>query len=223
MKALITAILILAFTPIVFCQADTTRLINEMKEKLNNHSGTVSSILSDTTYDALHPYSTFREIIKAHADANVLTIVSAKEPGKKIEVSVIIKNKNGKPVPNALVYLYQTDMRGWYAADAPHVLVNEGDYHHARLFGYVKTDKEGKFEIYTIKPSGYPKSDIHVQVMADGYNSYQTEFLFQDDERLKGEALNRAIIDGGIIAITEVVKLPFVQKFSYSLTIKGNN
>ena len=37
-----------------------------------------------------------------------------------------------------------------------------------------------------MKPGGYPKSDlpahIHVHVSANGYRSFGTEFLFDDDE-----------------------------------------
>lgn len=91
-----------------------------------------------------------------------------------------VKDNIGKPVTGALVYLYHTDCRGWYAADAPHVLQYEGDMRHARLFGDVKTDKEGKFELHTIKPAGYPKSDlpahIHVHVTAQGYRSLEQSF-----------------------------------------------
>jgi hypothetical protein len=39
----------------------------------------------------------------------------------------------------------------WYASDAPRVSLNEGDMRHARLLGYVKTDKNGMFELHTKK------------------------------------------------------------------------
>jgi len=94
---------------------------------------------------------------------------------------------------------------------------------HARLFGYAKTDKNGKMELHTIKPAGYPKSDlpahIHVHVTAEGYRPYGTEFLFQDDERLKGEILNRAVIDGGMIGVPELAESPFNQEFSYEIKL----
>jgi protocatechuate 3,4-dioxygenase beta subunit len=138
-------------------------------------------------------------------------------------VFVTVKNKEGKPVPDALVYLYQTDSRGWYAADAPHVLVNSGDIRHARIFGYAKTDKNGKFELHTVKPSGYPRSDlpahIHVHVTAQGFRSYGTEFLFDDDERLVGEIRNRSVGDGFIVSKPEPAQAPFAQKFSYTITL----
>jgi protocatechuate 3,4-dioxygenase beta subunit len=203
---------------------DTTALMNEAETKLQKGSASVSSILSDKKYLLLHPKSSFREMIKKNASATILTITTNDEPGKKIKVIGAVKNKDGQPVADALVYLYQTDYRGWYADDAPHVLMNEGDFRHARLFGYVKTDKNGKFELHTIKPSGYPKSDllahIHVHVMAEGYSSFGTEFLFQDDERLKGEILNRAVVDGGIIAKPESSAVPFEQQFSYEIKLR---
>jgi protocatechuate 3,4-dioxygenase beta subunit len=228
MKFIITAMILFAIhSGAAFCQADSTKLLNQVKNKLLAHLSTASAILSDPVYDPLHSHTTFRELIKEYAETSTLTIVNNKEPGKKIKVVTTVKNQAGKALPGALVYLYQTDSRGWYAADAPHVLVNEGDYRHARLFGYVKTDKNGQFELQTVKPSGYPQSDlpahIHVQVMKEGYRVLQIEFLFQDDERLKGEVLNRAIVDGGIIAKPELTELPFSQKFSYALTIKSNN
>ena len=89
----------------------------------------------------------------------------------------------------------------------PHVLQYEGDIRHARLFGYVKTDKNGKFELNTIKPGGYPKSDlpahIHVHVSANGYRSFGTEFLFDDDERLVGKTPENSIRNDFMISKPE--------------------
>jgi protocatechuate 3,4-dioxygenase beta subunit len=136
----------------------------------------------------------------------------------------IVKDKDGKPVADALVYLYHTDSRGWYAADAPHVSMNEGDMRHARLFGYVKTDKDGKFELHTIKPSGYPQSDlpahIHVHVTAKGYRNFVNEFLFDDDERLVGKIRENSIRNDFMISKPEKGESPFAQKFSYTITLQ---
>jgi protocatechuate 3,4-dioxygenase beta subunit len=223
---LYTSILIIFISGFGFAfgQADTTRLLSEVEKKLSDHSLTAPGVLSESVYDKLHPQTSFRELIKKYAAPGVLTITNDNEPGKKIKVIATIKDKDDKPVANALVYLYQTDVRGWYSANAPHVLMNEGDYHHARLFGYGKTDKNGRLELHTIKPSGYPQSDlpahIHVHIIAAGYRPLGTEFLFQDDERLKGEILNRAIVEGGIIAKSEAAETPFTQKFSYSITLR---
>ena len=87
----------------------------------------------------------------------------------------------------------------------------------------MKTDKNGMFELHTIKPSGYPKSDlpahIHIHVTAEGYQSYGTEFLFDDDERLVGVIRENAIRDRFMIAKPEATEKPFQQKFSYIITL----
>jgi protocatechuate 3,4-dioxygenase beta subunit len=174
--------------------------------------------------DSIFEVGPLWELIKKYSTNEPLTIVTPSEPGKKIRVIVSVKNKEGLPVANALIYLYQTDSRGWYAADAPHVLAYEGDIRHARLFGYVKTDKNGMFEIHTIKPSGYPQSDlpahIHIHFTANGYKPYGTEFLFDDDKRLVGKIREDAIGNRFIIAKPEKTLTPFQQQFSYTIQLQ---
>jgi protocatechuate 3,4-dioxygenase beta subunit len=208
----------------LFAQQDTTALLNLVEAKLETGVANVSSVLSDKRYLLLHPKPAFREMIKKNSSADVLTITTDDEPGKKIKVTGIVKNGDDQPIANALVYLYQTDSRGWYAADAPHVLVYEGDIRHARLFGYVKTGSDGKFELHTVKPSGYPGSDlpahIHIHVVADGYDSYGTEFLFDDDDRLVGNIREQSVRSQFLIARPEPAEASFAQKFSYTMTLR---
>ena len=95
---------------------------------------------------------------------------------------------------------------------------------HARLFGYVRTDKEGKFELHTIKPSGYPQSDlpahIHVHVTAEGYRNFVNEFLFDDDERLVSQIRENSVRNKFMISKPEKAESPFAQKFTYSITLQ---
>ena len=225
MKEIILSILLcVAFSNASFCQLNKETLIKEVEEKLKSNKATISQILTDKKYDAIHPETSFREIIEKYCKAETLLIATDTIPGKKIKVIGTVKDTDSKPVAAALVYLYHTDSRGWYAADAPHVLQYEGDIRHARLFGYVKTDKEGKFELHTIKPAGYPKSDlpahIHVHVSANGYRAFGTEFLFDDDERLVGTIRKNSIRNDFMISKPEKTELPFAQKFSYSITLQ---
>lgn len=224
MKLIYSLLFCLFCSGFVAGQADKQSLIKESEEKLKSGQASVSQILTDKKYDAVHPETSFRELIKKYCRAETLAIVTDTIPGRKIKVAAMVKNEDGKPVADALVYLYQTDARGWYAADAPHILAYEGDHRHARLFGYVKTNKEGRFELHTIKPSGYPKSDlpahIHVHVTADGYQPYGTEFLFDDDERLTDKIRENAIRDRFLISKPEKTNPPFEQQFSYELKIR---
>ena len=204
-------------------QTDNIQLVNEAAAKLQNSSATVSEILTDKKYLSIHALSAFRDVIKAGSNTQILVIATSEEPGKKIRVLGTVTDSENKPVENALVYLYQTDTRGWYSADAPHVGGNEGDMLHAKLFGYVKTNNEGKFELQTIKPSGYPQSDlpahIHVHIWADSYRDFVNEFLFDDDERLKGTIREQSIRNHFLIQKPEKAAEPFDQQFSYQIQL----
>jgi len=208
----------------LFSQQNKDALIKEAEEKLKTNKASISQILTEKKYDAVHPETSFREIIEKYCKAETISIASDTIPGKKIKVIGTIKNSEAKPIADALVYFYHTDSHGWYAANSPHVSMNEGDMRHARLFGYVKTDMNGMFELHTIKPSGYPQSDlpahIHVHVTANGYQSYVTEFLFDDDERLVGKIRENSIRNDFMISKPEKTESPFAQKFSYSITLQ---
>lgn len=203
--------------------ADSITLLTEATNKLKNGT-TVSTILTDKKYLSIHPATAFRESIKENCNTDILKITTAEEPGKKIKVLGSVTDKDGKAITNALVYLYQTDSKGWYAADAPHVLSYEGDVRHARLFGYVKTNAKGQFELHTVKPSGYPQSDlpahIHVHIWADGYDNFVNEFLFDDDDRLVGKIRQQSVRNQFIIAKPEKTVAPFEQQFSYKIVME---
>lgn len=208
------------------CVAQTNKeeLIKEAEEKLKTSKTSVSEMLTDKKYDAVHPETDFRELIKKYCKAEPISMITDTIPGKKIKVNGLVKSTDGKPVADALVYVYQTDSRGRYAANAPHVLQYEGDVRHARLFGYVKTDKDGKFELLTIKPAGYPQRDlrahIHVHIEAAGHRSFVNEFLFDDDERSVGTIRENSARNQFMIAKPENATAPSTQQFNYVITLQ---
>jgi protocatechuate 3,4-dioxygenase beta subunit len=182
---------------------DNTQLINDINNKLSKNEVTISEILSDSSLMFLHSLTPFREMIKQNAKAEKIKIIPEKEPGTRITVKGVIINAGGQPSRNVLVYVYQTSSEGWYSDTAPHILQNEGDRKHARLFGYFKTNAAGEFEFETVKPQGYPHSDlpahIHFEV-SSGKNSLITELLFDDDPRLVGNIRTRAMQENFIIS-----------------------
>jgi protocatechuate 3,4-dioxygenase beta subunit len=211
----------------VFAQTAPNNLLTEVETKLKTGSAKVSAILTDNKYLALHPETSFRELIKTNCTPDPVKIATDSEPGKKIQVLASLKNEDGKSIAGAVVYFYQTDAKGWYAADQPHVGGNSGDQRHARLFGYTKTDATGNFEIQTVKPSGYPQSDlpahIHVEVHdLPGYQTMITEFLFDDDERLVGNIRTSAKRNRFLIAKPGKTKAPFEQQLSYTIHLQKN-
>lgn len=132
-------------------------------------------------------------------------MVTPAEPGKKITVKGALKTADGKPIDDALVYLYHTSDKGWYSDTGAHIQTREGDVRHARLFCYVKTDQQGSFEIETIQPRGYPNSDlpahIHIEVSKNGGHvpGVPGELLFDDDPRLTPDRRSRSLQEGFLV------------------------
>jgi len=179
------------------CISQPAEQIKTLNTKLAKGETTISQILSDPVYMSLHSLTPFRDIIKQNAKAEKIKLNIDAEPGTKITVKGLIFDRSGKPLANKLVYVYQTSSEGWYSDTAPHILKNEGDRRHARLFGYFKTNATGNFEFYTVKPSGYPNSSlpahIHIEIAMDDNSNFISELLFDDDPRLIGEIRARSI------------------------------
>jgi protocatechuate 3,4-dioxygenase beta subunit len=190
----------------VSCGQDNTDIIEELKSRLQSREVTISGILTDTSLMHLHPRTSFREMIKQYADTGIIKITAGSEPGVKTTVQCRVVDEGGNRLPGALVYFYQTSDKGWYSDTGAHILVNSGDFKHARLFGYTKTNAEGYINIETIRPSGYPNSDlpahihVHVTPQDESLEGAGTEFLFEEDERLTPERKERSIEDGFLVA-----------------------
>ena len=194
-------IFILAFflSALTAIAQDPDQKITSLDQQLSSGKTSISKILSDPAYMNLHSLTPFRELIKKNAKAETITIVTPGESGQKILVKGNIKSANGNALKDAIVYVYQTSDKGWYSDTAPHVLIMEGDRRHARLFGYMKTDANGNFSFNTIRPNGYPKSDlpahIHLELTVSDGSGLGTELLFEEDPRLVGQIRQNAIRD----------------------------
>ena len=210
----------LLFTAPILCmgQSSGTAKAKELMES----GKTISDILSDPRFDSIRPETEFRELIRSHAKQNSITLTTANEAGTKITVKGRLLNEKQEPVPNTLVYVYHTDTRGWYGKDRVHFQMNEGDRKHARLFGYLRTDAQGKFEINTIQPHGYPGSDLPAHIHIEIFNSDNralliSELLFDDDERLQGEIRTRAEKDK--FYISKPITSNGKKNYNYTITL----
>jgi protocatechuate 3,4-dioxygenase beta subunit len=181
------------------------RSIDQAKTALESGKST-TAILTDTSFLPVHEWPRFRKLIRDSAQFPPMTIISAQEPGEPLTISGRVVDGSRRPVKAALMYVYQTSSKGWYSDRAAHVGAVEGDRKHARLFGYLKTDAEGRFEIRTIRPAGYPDSDlpahIHVEVEAPDRpaGGLVTEIQFDDDLRLTAAWRKRSGQEGFVIA-----------------------
>ena len=206
------------------CSAQTAQPdeLEAIESQLKNGAG-VSAILTDPKHQSLRPENDFRLLIKKYADTAAVDISPEAEPGKRIRIIVTLTDEKGLPLADRLVYFYQTDTRGWYSSDSPHVGGNAGDMRQARLFGYVRTNASGEMTIYTIKPNGYPQSEfpghIHFHVDRPGGREFVTELLFDDDERLVGNTRDQSVRAGFQIAKPEAAPTGFDQQFSYRIRV----
>jgi protocatechuate 3,4-dioxygenase beta subunit len=184
---------------------EVKRLIDQAKVHLEAGKST-TEILTDVAYLPTHEYPRFRRLIRDSAQSSQATIVTPKEPGSPLVASGRVIGDNGKPLMGASVYVNHTSAKGWYSDRAAHISAHEGDRKHARLFGYMKTAGDGRFEIHTIRPSGYPDSDlpahIHVEIQSAGVGagSLATEIQFDDDPRLTPAWRHRSQQEGFHIA-----------------------
>jgi protocatechuate 3,4-dioxygenase beta subunit len=131
-----------------------------------------------------------REILHRFSRAGKTSLVNNDEPGERLIAGGKVKDEVAHPIPDAIIYVFQTDANGHYSRGS---IMNEGN---PRLFAYIKSAKDGSFEFETIRPGGYPAprgredeqnlipQHIHLQVSAPGYQFRNLEFVFADDPRL---------------------------------------
>lgn len=169
----------------------------------------VDEVLTDPVYLRVHAVASFRAAIRERARGMRVTLVTADEPGPRALVEGRLRDARGEPLVGALVYVYQTDARGWYGAKGPHFVGPSGDERHARLFGYLRTDAQGRYALSTIRPSGYPRTDlpahIHIEVFVGDEMVLISEVLFADDPRLTPAQRERGLRDGFVVAAPEAM------------------
>jgi protocatechuate 3,4-dioxygenase beta subunit len=111
-------------------------------------------------------------------------IGSPDEPGSKLVIEGVVLDAARRPVAGVIVYAYHTDATGFYPSSPT------GTKHrHGRLRGFALTDRAGKYRFDTVRPAGYPKTDIpehvHMHVIEPNRcHYYLDDIVFTDDPRL---------------------------------------
>jgi len=193
------------FTPPPGEETEPIKKLIARAEGALSYGKTGTEILSDTDYLPAHEWPRFRKIMRQAGKSSRATIVTPQEPGEPLVVAAQVVNGQGRPVTDATVYVYHTSAKGWYSDRAAHIAAHEGDRRHARLFGYLTTNKDGRFELRTIRPGGYPNAElpahIHVEIESgkDNPTPLATEIQFDDDPRLTPEMRRRSRQEGFVI------------------------
>lgn len=127
------------------------------------------------------------------------------DKGEKMVISGKVFEADGKtPAPNVLIYLYHTDIEGYYGRRA-------GEHKHGRYRGWLLTDKQGKFEFTTIKPAPYPENRFaaHIHMTVTTLNMKEDwidSILFEDDKLISRQERETAGRKGGFNPIVKLEK-----------------
>jgi transcriptional regulator GlxA family with amidase domain len=159
------------------------------EKAITANAADIERALTEADFENLRSEPRFRNLFRTHARSRA-RLTPAHEPGDALVVSGVVRGADAQPIANAIVYVYHTDHRGYYSRQqamrdaAP------------RLFAYLKTDDQGRYEFRTIRPGGYPDSQvpqhIHYEVTFRGKPVMVTEFFFPDDPRMKPSDRERA-------------------------------
>ena len=143
------------------------------------------------------------------------------EKGQKILLTGTVYQVDGKtPASNVILYYYQTNTNGIYAtkdSEERNMPKNKLGQTHGYIRGWLKTDEQGKYSIYTIKPGTYPSRDepahVHISVseknMEEPY--YIDDIVFDNDPLLTSQRRKKMENRGG----SGVIR--FVQKDNFSI------
>ena len=121
--------------------------------------------------------------------------------GEKLYVSGVVRGLDGKPIPNAVLDVWQADQDGSYEAQIPGA--------HERLRAIFRTDQEGRYGLWTIAPKGYAipmdgpvgqlieqtdisyyrPSHFHAMVVAPGYQPLITHLFRQGAPYLENDVV----------------------------------
>lgn len=147
------------------------------------------------------------------------------EQGQKLLVTGIVYKIDGKtPAQNVIIYYWQTDNNGYYS---PKKGMDEKAKRHGHIRGWVKTDKNGKYSIYTIKPAPYPNENIpahiHASIKEPNIDNeyYIDEFVFDDDKYLTGEK-RKALENRGGSGILRVLNSSNLQIAEHNVILGLN-
>jgi hydroxyquinol 1,2-dioxygenase len=123
-------------------------------------------------------------------------------PGEPTYFSGRVLSTGGKPIPGAMLDLWSTDGEGAYD-------VQLGDGNTLRARGKIKTDAQGRYAFWTIKPVGYPiptdgpvgkmllnmgrhpyrPAHTHMIVTAPGHEPVTTHLFVEGDQYLESDAV----------------------------------
>lgn len=128
------------------------------------------------------------------------TLIDFDKKGPKLKVSGFVYETDGKtPAENVILYIYHTNQDGIYPTNGDETGWAK---RHGYIRGWVKTDKNGIYTFYTLKPGTYPSQSepahIHITLLEPSGKYYWIDsYYFNEDPLLTNKDKNNSIIRGG--------------------------
>ena len=137
------------------------------------------------------------------------TLPDFNDQGLKIKVSGTIYQSDGTtPAKDVILYIYHTDQNGIYATKG-----RETGWAklHGYIRGWVKTDRDGKYSFYTLRPGVYPNrtspAHIHPTILEPSGKYYWLgSYHFEGDSLLTDKEINPDSPRGGSSGLLTLTK-----------------
>ena len=147
------------------------------------------------------------------------TLFPDSAPGRRIRVSGVVTDGQGKAVSDALLEFWQPDAEGRFGG--PRQGSSAG-------FGRVLTDKDGRYSINTILPGAVAAADgrnqaphILVVIFARGLLRQLVTRVYFDSEA--SNAADPALARCGARAATLVARRDGADAYAWNITLQGTN
>jgi protocatechuate 3,4-dioxygenase beta subunit len=111
--------------------------------------------------------------------------------------------------PGIIIYYHHTDNKGIYS---PSPNQDEKSKRHGHIRGWVETDKDGNYRIYTIQPAPYPGGNlpahIHLTIKEPNINEYYIDEINFDDDPILTKEMRRHRENRGGSGIVKLTTRP---------------
>ncbi|WP_313622681.1 protocatechuate 3,4-dioxygenase subunit beta [Achromobacter sp.] len=172
-----------------------------------------------------------------NGDNDLTRVASAEAIGERIIVSGRVLDENGRPVPDALIEIWQANAAGRY--------LHKRDQHDAPLDpnfsgeGRTVTDAHGRYQFKTIKPGAYPWGNhyngwrpqhIHFSLFGRAYATrLVTQMYFPGDPLLEFDPIFQCVPDAKarnrlIAALDWETTVPeYALGYRFDIVLRGRN
>ncbi|MEJ8803222.1 dioxygenase family protein [Pontibacter sp. H249] len=143
---------------------------------------------------------------------------------KLILSGTVYKADKKTPAADVILYYWQTNQEGVYPSKPG---MDPKLKRHGYIRGWVKTDKKGKYKIYTVRPGSYPNSNnpqhIHMLVKEPTLpNEYYIDDIHFEEDALLTNSIKKQLNNVGGSGIIEVQQQNEVQRATRDIILGLN-